>query len=219
MAEARAERVGYPAYLEVTRMIALGPTDAHEIEEAMGWTRRPTLRFLRLLTRMELAHVHSWHKPHTGSRCYVERFVLGPGVGEKKPHTRGEKHGRTHMQDKTYRSQGLAFASLLRALSEGATRAELHELSGISTRSLFTLIPAMCERPKMIHIADWRRAAAGQPSPVFMLGNKPDAARPAPLGKGRANKKYRVKVAAREGAQVAYSVFSHHTAASLYALA
>jgi len=59
----RADRIGYCVYLDIVRMIAAGPCDAHEIEAATGWSRRPILRFLRTLERMELAHVDSWAKP------------------------------------------------------------------------------------------------------------------------------------------------------------
>ena len=220
MAESRAERIGFTVYADILRMIANRPTNAHEIEESTGWSRRPILRFLRMLERMELAHVSAWNKP-PDSRCWVECFTLGPGVRAPKPTTRGEHGGRLHLQDKRYRPQALAIGNLLRALSEGATRSELVERSGICLRSMGKLIPYMHDRPKLIHIAEWRRRQGwgGPPEPIFMLGNLKDTPRPEPLGADVANKRYRVKRAARRGETIGYSVFSIHAGASLLTLA
>lgn len=220
MAERRAEHVGYGVYIEILKMIATTSANAHEIEKETGWTRRPILRFLRIIVRMELAHVESWTRP-PGSRCRVERFLLGPGVNAPRPPVRGGKNGREHMQDKTFRSQGLAIGNLLRALSEGATRAELVECSGISVRSMGKLIPQMTDYPRLAHIVDWKRRQGwgGPPDPIYLLGNKRHADRPKPEGAGISNRRYRNKVAIRQGRSDGYSVFAGLAQASILSVA
>lgn len=220
MAKERAERVGFKVYVDILRMTTRQPTDAHQVEKRLGVTQKPTLRFLRQMVRMELMHVAVWRKP-PGSRCWVEGFKFGPGVNAIKPATRGEAAGRGHMQFKQHRSQGLALGLMIRAMSEGVTRHEIHERTGIALRTLFTLIPYMMDEPRLIHVGDWRRrtTCGGMPDPIYWLGSEPDAPRPGPIGKDAANKKQRAKRRIMSGRMLGYSAFSAHSGASTLTLA
>jgi len=121
------------------------------------------------------------------------------------------------MQSKAFLPQGLAIGNLLNALSEGATRAELVEKSGISLRTMNKLVPYMIEQPRLIHIGDWRRRVGwgGPPDPIYLLGNKRHAEKPKPKPAAEATQRYRAKLAIRKGHGIGYSIFAPMAQASL----
>lgn len=69
---------------------------------------------------------------------------------------------------------------MLELLQAPHTRAELAVATGVGIGAMGRYLTAL-KADKRIHICDWRKNAPGSPSPVYLVGNKPNKRRPRPL--------------------------------------
>ena len=71
----------------------------------------------------------------------------------------------------------ILFASLINAMDEGGTIAELAERTGCNATTATKFANHM-HRLGLAHVGAWHNNWTGYPARVFMLGNRRDAARP-----------------------------------------
>lgn len=70
-------------------------------------------------------------------------------------------------------------ARVLNLLEAPHTRSELAAATGIGINAMDRYLSALIDvRPKKIHICDWRSNSHGCPSPVYLVGDKPNKRRP-----------------------------------------
>jgi hypothetical protein len=83
--------------------------------------------------------------------------------------------------------QHIAFAHLVRALEGGATRPELHRLTGLHRTAVARVIRAFGPR---LHIAEWELDSVGRPVAVWQFGRKPNAPKPKPPSESQKAQRY-----------------------------
>lgn len=198
-------------YAVICGMIARAEASTEEIAQKLGVQNRVVHRFLRYLEDNDLAHVHDWIKRDMRKGEPMEVWGWGFRMPAPRPlTTRGEPSRRSRARPDGVRAMSSRFVKLIKALEDGATRAQLHEASGISLRTLTYLLPLL-RRQRLIRVErEKRRYCGGQPIPVFALGggNNVDPLQPiCPLVLKR-NYRERKRAARTEEPHRGYSVFT-----------
>lgn len=198
-------------YVAICGMIVRSEASTEAIAKHVGVQNRVVHRFLRLLEDNDLAHVHDWIKL-ADRRCEpMEVWGLGFRLPAPRPLTKkGEPSRRSRARPDGVKAMSSRFVKMLKALEDGCTRIQLHEMSGISLRTLTYLLPEM-RRHKLVRVErEKRRCSGGTPIQVFSLGGGHDAAPMKPITTSILKKRYRARLRAtnEEPSKKGYSVFT-----------
>ena len=195
-AKRKAGRMGYRQYARLLGAVAKQPATAAEVVERLG--RRIVQATRDAMHRMASAgimHIVEWRQAPSGRSYLRAAFKAGPGVNA--PYPLKSKMTVPGARVKP-RPEMMAFIGLIRALQEGATRAELHDATGISTHRISGALREL-RAQGLLHTCGYepRDGASGCPSEILRFGPGANAARPAPLSDSEKKRRYVRRRAAR----------------------
>lgn len=188
----RPGRMGLAAYARVLSVVTHKPMAHDDVAAKLGHAAVTVREVLWRMQHMGLVHVIGW-LPHKSQRS-VLRAVFKGGSGPSVPYPRELR--RPTPGSVLARSQPrpalIHFASIVRAFSEGATREEVRERTGITAANLAPLIRCM-RSLGILHICDWTRSVAspGKPAEVLQFGVGRDAPRPKAQSRKAIQERYR----------------------------
>lgn len=185
------QRLCMKGYARILRGLHDKPATTMELSEQHFVTEAVMRGLTRRLHAQNLIRVCEWRRATQGPHMRV--FGFGGQPDESRPLTRDGKvsqHiGATRPPPKPT-SEIIAFATLLRALTDSRGLAELHEITGIGAHSLSRNLKYMVSIG-LLHVADWERRRIGAPLPLYRIGiDKPNRAAPAPMSKRARNERY-----------------------------
>lgn len=197
----RTGRMGLVQYGRVLAAITEQPRTHVAVSAIVD--RQPQ-RIREILWRMEQmgeAHVVRWDQPGSlrGIMCAV--FAAGPGKSEPYPRplkrsAPGSTLARAHPKPEL-----ISFCSVLKALREGGTRAEIGAATGIAHMRLSLLLRSL-HAARLTHCSGWSREGdSGSPAQVFTLGAGRDVPRPKAQCAKEKQDRYRAKLRRKIAAQ------------------
>jgi hypothetical protein len=147
-----------------------------------------------ILWRLEaqgVAHVAGWAPSASGRGMRQPLFKAWPGVSAPYPNplpgreSLGRRAGGT-------RSEVLSFAAALKAMLDGATRAEVLEQTGISWSNFSKMLREL-RAQRLVHVSSWEPRVDGRASPVEVFKFAPgrDAQKPKRVPVAEKYKRYR----------------------------
>lgn len=183
-------RLCIKGYSDILRGLAREPATAAELTERHGTSGGVMRGLIKRLYAERLVHVAEYRRATQGPAMRV--FGFGDEPDAPRPLTLGgapSKHiGVTAGRPKPA-PEVIAFASLMRALTEKRSLGELIEITGISTQSMARNIRHM-RSIGLVYIAGWDRRERGGGAPVrlYRVGiGRNDATRPQPKPRSEIN--------------------------------
>jgi hypothetical protein len=172
------------SYADLVRVMLALPGSAAEVAERVNMTQRGTTILLRRLASLKLVHIGAIRP--TGPRAHPVA-VWHEGEGTDNLLTRVGPPMRP-------RAQHIAFASVWRALQDGATVRQVVEETGVAQVSVYRILWALGSRAK---IGGWEKDAQGRAVKAWCVSVPTNAPRPAKLTPGQKWDRYHQRVAFR----------------------
>lgn len=161
--------------IKIYRLLMSGPKTNAEIAEALKCTVETARHFTYGMRAVRIIGLK-------GYRTVVRSLHPIYGLGQDEC----QKSGAVASKFKPG-ARMIAFASLIRALQNPSTCADIAEETGIQEQTVNRFV-AVARKHRIIHICGWvKRKNAGPPCRIFKIGNGFDARRPAPRGKSILN--------------------------------
>ena len=204
----RTGRMGLVQYGRVLAAITDQPRPHVAVARLVD--RQPQ-RIREILWRMEQmgeAHVSGWQQPEKmrGQLCPV--FAAGPGQSVPYPRPLKRAAPGSTLAKAHPKPELISFCSVLKALREGGTRAEIGAATGIAPMRLSLLLRSL-HAAGLTHCSDWTRDGdAGKPAQVFTLGAGRDVPRP----KAMTSKAKQARFRSKRRALIATQRITHATA-------
>ena len=176
----------WPFYIAVLGCLATGPATAAEIGAKIGSQSLSVRSTLRRMSALRLVH--------------VESIVAGPRNALTMRWAIGAAPARAAATCAPLqpRAELISLASLLRALNEPLSAAQLADVTGTSKGHLYRTLPLL-KAAGLTRIAEWHvRLHGGPPVALYARGTGPDATRPAPLPRALIQKRSRDARQSRE---------------------
>lgn len=190
------KRLGSQGYVDILRCVIDGPVSRSMVMERCGVNRTNCWRILETLHHMRIIHIAGWdERPRTAA---MPLYAYGdlPDVAPPTVRPNGRRSlGVLHRgpTPACLMPEVIAFANILKALEEPATRDELRARTGSAVRTLRVTLDRLLLK-RVAFICDWEpRRVHGPPIPRFQIGiDEKDAKRPAPMPKNVVNARYRL---------------------------
>lgn len=189
-------RFGLQAYARILAAVDLRPASPRDVAAALNLGEQSVREVLWGMAKLGLTHVAAWApKQVPRSSLMVPMFVAGEGQSAPYPVAIKRSAGGATGGN---RPELLHFATIVRELRLGATRAEIIERCGTMHHNLVPLLRTMRDLG-LARVGAWqlREGGAGRPSEVWVLGTGPDARRPAPVSSKVKQERYRIRRRAR----------------------
>lgn len=206
MTRRKNQRLSMAGYADVLRAVVDGPVTQREVVERAGIAKTNAWRILGTLHHMRVIHISAWvARPRSP---YMPAYGIGDKPDAPMPTTRPngkacEVMAAPKSAPSRLSAEVIGFAALVRALEQPASVAELEAATGIFERTIRNAIGRMRELG-LVFIADWERRAYGGGLPIanyqWGIGQR-DKPRLQPLGRQRAQRRYRESRASREAQQ------------------
>ena len=188
-----SQRLCIRGYASILRGLAREPASAAELTIRHATSGGVMRGLVKRLYAERLIHIAEFRRATQGPAIRV--FGFGDKPDAARPLTLAglpsQHKGVTAGRPKPT-SEVIAFASLMRALTEKRSLAELIEITGISNHSLSRNLAHM-RSIGLIYIAGWERRQTGGGAPVrlYRVGiNRNDAARPQPKARCEINARH-----------------------------
>jgi hypothetical protein len=173
------------SYTDYARILLCLPGTSEDIAERVGSDKTTVARLMSCLWFLGLCHPGGVRKVKAHSN---RTAVWHLGVGDKAEGLRVRKAKRP-------KAQQIAFASIWRALEDGATARGAAIETGSSHVSLYNVLAVMKEH-EWVHVWTWDRDAVGRPVAVWRIGPGKDAPKPR-VTKAEKARKYRARLRIR----------------------
>ena len=180
-------------YADILRGLAREPATAAELTIRHGTSGGVMRGLVKRLYSERLIHIAGFRRATQGPAIRV--FGFGDRPDATRPLTvagRPSQHKGVTAGRPRPTPEVIAFASLMRALTEMRSLGELIEITGISTHSLAKDLAHM-RSIGLIHIAGWERRQTGGGAPVrlYRVGiARKDAPRPQPQPRSEVNERH-----------------------------
>lgn len=190
---------GYRAYATLMRTVMDGNVSTDTLAEKQGLAHSSVYEIMRRLHRQRVVHIGGWDRYPKRGCGWHELWSLGEGADAPRPvrTSDGRPSLRKRVARPPFRSQIFTFGLLMLALADGHTPHSLVEITGLDRRWINVLLRFMKDI-HLIHIGEWYRNPFGSPSPVLKLGDKRNASKPKPLGRGARDIEYAGECERRE---------------------
>ena len=189
----RTGRMGLVQYGRVLAAISTEPLTHVVVAQVVG--RQPG-RIREILWRMQQmgeAHVVRWDQPAKRRGLLVAVFAAGPGQSLPYPRDLKRAAPGSTLAKAHPKPELISFCSVLKALREGGSRAEIRAATGIAPMRLSLLLRSL-HAAGLTHCSAWSREGdAGSPAQVFTLGAGRDVPRPKAQGVKAKQDRYRAK--------------------------
>lgn len=205
----RPGRMGLVMYARILGACVKEAKKAVDVAADLGRARQSVHEILWRLESLGVAHVEDWVKPEHQNGMMSPLFRAFPGKSEPYPRElQRPPFGRAGGT----RSEIISFASALKAMSEGATRAEVLEMTGMSWCNFAKLLREL-RKQRLVHVCSWEPRSDERSADVEVLkfGPGKDAPRPKPLTPSERYRRYRL----RKSAKLAGQRIVHATAGSV----
>lgn len=163
---------------DILKLITVAPMTARQVSEQHKCTATVLRRILRCMVQSGVAHVSGWDRSVRGTPAAI--FSGGPGENVPAPLTVSGQPMETPWA-KGVRARPnvnlILFASLIHALEEGGTVAELTERTGCNPATAAKFVNHV-RRLGLAYVGAWHHNWTGYPARVFMLGSRRDVPRP-----------------------------------------
>lgn len=196
----RPGRMGYVAWATVLVALHERPM-THQQVASMRGTLGGAQRLREQLWSLEragLVHVKEWVWPWRSSVA-LPVFAGGPGESVPYPVPLAKRPipGKVYA-DRPLNAEMLAFVVMIRALHEGATRADLREQSGVYEHHIRPFVRHL-RALGFLHTADWRKVVdhGGKWAEVMKFGPGADVRKPRPEPRARVARRSRRVMQAR----------------------
>lgn len=189
-------RIGRMGLVQYGRVLAAITSEPRTHVAVAGMVDRQRQRIREILWRMEHmgeAHVVRWDQPEKkrGQLCAV--FAAGPGKSAPYPRELKRAAPGSMLAMSNPKPELISFCSVLKALREGGTRADIGAATGIAPMRLSLLLRSL-HAARLTHCSGWyREGNDGSPAQVFMLGAGRDVPRPKALPAKAKQDRYRAK--------------------------
>jgi hypothetical protein len=196
---ARQGRFGLQAYALILSLITHRQMTPRQVAAEIDGGRQSVMEVLWMMERLGLAHVVAWIPPTQPRSSFLQAlFSAGEGVSVPYPTPLARSPGGGA---KGARPELVHFATIVRELRDGATRAEIIERCGTMHHNLSPLLRRMRDLG-IARVAGWqvRDRDAGMPAEVWQMGFGPDARRPRALTSRQKQARYRDRRRARTAA-------------------
>lgn len=189
----RTGRMGLVQYGRVLAAITEQPRTSVAVADVVA--RQPQ-RIREILWRMEHmgeAHVVRWDQPEMLRGIMAPVFAAGPGQSVPYPRPLKRAAPGSTLAKSHPKPELISFCSVLKALREGGTRADIGAATGIAPMRLSLLLRSL-HAARLTHCSGWyREGNDGSPAQVFMLGAGRDVPRPKALPAKAKQDRYRAK--------------------------
>lgn len=204
----RTGRMGLVQYGRVLAAITEQPRTAVAVSAIVD--RQPQ-RIREILWRMEHmgeAHVVRWDQPEKLRGIMAPVFAAGPGQSVPYPRPLKRSAPGSALAKSHPKPELISFCSVLKALREGGSRAEIGAATGVAHMRLSLLLRSL-HAAGLTHCSGWyREGEAGSPAQVFTLGAGRDVPRP----KAQPAKAKQDRYRAKRRALIATQRITHATA-------
>ncbi|MCU7372834.1 hypothetical protein PEC18_18715 [Paucibacter sp. O1-1] len=173
---APGQRFGWRGYLDILRYLQKWPSTADQMAAACCVAEAKGTTVLRHLHAARLAHISGWTKSSSPRANWRPVWSAGHGHDAPRP-----GHGtRTWARANNLSAQLIALASVLRALVEPITVADLADVTGCNAGTI-RLMLRHAKKIGFARISDWVPPASlgGHPAAMWRLGHGDNAPRPA----------------------------------------
>jgi hypothetical protein len=195
----RTGRLGWSAYARIYAAVIDKALTHIEAAEAVGAGSQSVREILWRMEHLRLVHVETWCKHYKARGPLAARFRAGEGVSAPYPSATAVDVPGASLAAGNPRSELISFAHIMRALQDGATRADIMDQTGCSHSNLSKLLRTM-KGLGIVHVCSWQRRCdePGQPAEVLQLGAGRNAPKPKPIDGAERARRYWVKRRARE---------------------
>ena len=173
-------RTGRMGLVQYGRVLAAIVEPKTAVAVAAAVDRQPQ-RIREILWRMEQmgeAHVVRWDQPEKLRGILAPVFAAGPGMSVKYPRPLKRSAPGSTLALAHPKPELISFCSVLKALREGGSRAEIGSATGIAPMRLSLLLRSL-HQARLTHRSGWtRERESGGPAEVFTLGSGRDVPRP-----------------------------------------
>lgn len=174
------------------------PCTTSEAAEKTGISRDWLQEMMKQMRFCEIIH-RSGVKESVKSK--FPEAIHSAGSGVNKAYL-----GRLSARPKKINSHAVAFASIIRALYEPKTVAELINETGLASDTIYKVVKTL-RAAKKAYVCSYDQRH-GSPAQVFTLGERWDARRPEPMGMTEMNQGYNRRRRIREAAERVQSAWS-----------
>lgn len=186
--------MGLVQYARVLAEIKTEPKTHEQVSAASGRGKQTMREILWRLEHLRIVHVVEWRRPEKLRSLMAAAFVLGEGESAPYPNALKRATPGSELARNNPRPELIAFATIINALRNGATRAELHRQTGVAHHNIARLLREL-RANGLLHIGAWevRDSTAGKPSEVLQFGPGKDAPRPKTLTAKQKQDRYRMR--------------------------
>lgn len=189
-------RTGRMGLVQYGRVLAAITEQPRTTAAVAGIVARQPQRLREILWRMRQmgeAHVVGWAQTEKLRGILAPVFAAGPGESLPYPKPLKRCEPGSTMARANPKPELISFCSVIKALREGGTRAEIHADTGIAPMRLSLLLRSL-HAAGVTHRSAWARESEdGSPAEVFTLGAGRDAPRPKAMTAKAKQDRYRAK--------------------------
>ena len=185
-------RMGLQAYARILASLRDTPGTAWDLAERFNRGRQRMGETLWRLERGGFVHVSDWVPNLRGRGMLIPRFVFGPGTSAPYPVPLRRKTHGVGLVLSDPRPELVGFMSILRAMEQPVSRAELREATGYSHHRLSELLRCM-RALGLVHVAGWNTERIGNPAQLFQFGAGADVRKPRPKSRAEIGRDFRAR--------------------------